>query len=315
MAEFLVITGLGGAGRTHAAHTLEDLGWFVIDNLPASLLSKVVELAVAPGSTYHKVALVVGYASRPVELLEEVKKLDSSTGPARLLFLHASTEALVNRYESTRRRHPAGDQGVGLAAAIEAERTRAAVPSWPWTKDRTVPPRRQRGLAAAIEAERASMEPILAAADVVIDTTNLSVHDLARRVAEVCGSADSRATHVSVTSFGYSKGVPRDADLVIDCRYLPNPHWVPELRPLTGLDDPIRAYLSEQPIMQQAIDRLEEWLSIVLPAYAAEGRAYFNIAFGCTGGQHRSVAMAEIIGAWLRSIDIDAVIHHRELGR
>ena len=283
MAEFLVITGLGGAGRTHAAHTLEDLGWFVIDNLPASLLSKVVELAVAPGSTYHKVALVVGYASRPVELLEEVKKLDSSTGPARLLFLHASTEALVNRYESTRRRHPAGDQGVGLAAAIEAE--------------------------------RASMEPILAAADVVIDTTNLSVHDLARRVAEVCGSADSRATHVSVTSFGYSKGVPRDADLVIDCRYLPNPHWVPELRPLTGLDDPIRAYLSEQPIMQQAIDRLEEWLSIVLPAYAAEGRAYFNIAFGCTGGQHRSVAMAEIIGAWLRSIDIDAVIHHRELGR
>ena len=283
MAEFVVITGLGGAGRTHAAHTLEDLGWFVIDNLPSSLLSKVVDLAMAPGSTYDKVALAVGSTGNPEELLTEIRALESTTGPITVLFLQASTESLVNRYESTRRRHPAAGPGMGLAAAVEAD--------------------------------RAMMEPLLAAADVVIDTTHLSVHDLARRIGEVLNPAAGQRTRVSVMSFGYSKGLPRDADLVVDCRYLPNPHWVPELRPLTGLDAPVAEYLADQPVMAEALDALLAWLAVVLPAYEAEGRAYLNLAFGCTGGQHRSVAMAEAVGVWLAGRDIPAVVHHRELGR
>jgi UPF0042 nucleotide-binding protein len=184
MAEFVLITGLGGAGRTHAAHTLEDLGWFVIDNLPSSLLAKVVDLAVAPGSSFEKVALAVGNTGNPEELLAEIRALEPTTGPITVLFLHASTEALVNRYESTRRRHPVAGPGMGLAAAVEADRR--------------------------------AMEPLLAAADVVIDTTHLSVHDLSRRIAELLNPSGGQRTRVSVTSFGYSKGVPRDADVVID---------------------------------------------------------------------------------------------------
>lgn len=281
MAEFWVITGMGGAGRSRAANTLEDLGWFVIDNLPTELLSKVVELAQSPGSPYTKVALVVGYESRPFDLLQELRRLSEESGPIRTLYLQASDEVLVSRYESTRRRHPAATGG--------------------------------RGLAEAIELERRAMEPVREAADVVIDTSSLSVHELSRRVQTLMADTPSDQVQVNVMSFGFSKGLPPDADLVIDCRYLPNPHWNDRLRPLTGRDAPVQEYLLATPIMTPALDALKGWLAQVLPAYVAEGRAYLTIALGCTGGQHRSVAMAELLGEWLAERGQPARVTHREL--
>lgn len=280
MADFVVITGMGGAGRTQVAHTLEDLGWFVIDNLPVELLTKVVELAQAPGSTYEKVALVAGSIAQPAELLSQLRSLAQSVDRLRVVYLYASADALVNRYESTRRVHPAAIDG--------------------------------RGIVEAVAHERIAMEPIAAGADISIDTTSLSVHDLARRVRDLFADVGHAHTRVSIMSFAYSKGVPRDADIVIDCRYLPNPHWLADLRPLNGRDQAVSEYLEAQPIMAAARERLLSWLLTVMPAYAAESRAYLTIAFGCTGGKHRSVAMAESVAAALSADDFTISVTHRE---
>ncbi|HEY8524123.1 MAG TPA: RNase adapter RapZ [Acidimicrobiales bacterium] len=284
MSEFVVITGLSGAGRSMAADDLEDLGWFVIDNLPPELVPKVAELAQTPGSSIGRVALVVGTGAYQDEILPMLSWLRSSASRVRILFLEASTDTLVRRYESSRRRHP-------LSSGPESEH-----------------------LAAAIERERELLEPVKAEADVVVDTSDLNVHELRNRIVTLFGDAERASPmQITVLSFGYKHGLPLDADLVLDCRFLPNPHWVDELRPLTGLDPAVRDYVLEQPAATEFLDHLEALAGELLPAYVAEGKAYLTIAFGCTGGRHRSVAIAEEVARRLRRRGYAPGVLHRDV--
>lgn len=283
MTDFVVITGMSGAGRSTVAGVLEDRGWFVIDNLPPALMGKVVELAAAPGSPIDEVALAIG----PGALFEDPAaflgplRAGSGAGTVRVVFLDASTEALVRRYESTKRRHPVG--GDSLAGSIE----------------------RERRLADGLRMH----------ADLVIDTSDLSVHDLRHRVEELVGAGLPGGMTVSVSSFGYKHGLPTDADLVFDCRFLPNPHWVDDLRPRTGRDPEVRAYALAHPAADAFLDHVSDMLALLLPEYEAEGKAYLNIAFGCTGGHHRSVAVAEEIAARLRAAGVEPAVSHRDVDR
>lgn len=281
MSEFVVITGVSGAGRSQAADDLEDLGWFVIDNLPPELIPKVVELVQAPGSSTPRVALVVGTGAYHADILPALSALRASGARVRLLYLEAATDVLVRRYESTRRRHPRLAPGEGVAEAIEAE--------------------------------RALLEPVKAEADVVVDTTSLTVHDLHDRIVGLFGDDHPDADmHTRVMSFGYKHGLPLDVDLVLDCRFLPNPHWVEELRPLTGLDPSVHAYVVGQEEAQEFLAHLDGLLAMLLPAYVAEGKSYLTIALGCTGGRHRSVVMAEEVAGLLRRHGFAPTVVHRD---
>ncbi len=285
MSEFVVITGLSGAGRSQAADDLEDLGWFVIDNLPTELIPKVVELVQAPGSTTPRVALVVGVGAHQGDLLDALAGLRATGARVRQVFLDASTAVLVRRYEGTRRRHP-------LAVAGE------------------------EGLAGTIERERALLEPVKALADVVVDTSALNVHELHARMVGLFGEEDGATSmQARVVSFGYKHGLPLDVDIVLDCRFLPNPHWVDDLRPLTGLDDPVRRYVLEQPSARDLLGRLDDLLGLLLPAYVAEGKSYLTLAFGCTGGRHRSVVIAEEVAAILRQSGFAPTVVHRDIAK
>jgi RNase adapter protein RapZ len=282
VSEFIVITGLSGAGRSQAANDFEDLGWFVIDNLPPELMPKVAELAGAPGSSISRVALVVGAGTYHADLLPAIGSLRATGSRVRVLFLDAATEVLVRRYESTRRRHPLLSPGEGMAEAIE----------------------RERSLLEAVKGD----------ADVVLDTSELNVHELRKRIVGLFSDDPHDAgMQVTVQSFGYKHGLPLDVDLVLDCRFLPNPHWVDELRPQTGLDDPVRRYVLDQPAAGVFVERVDGLLELLLPAYVAEGKAYLTIALGCTGGRHRSVAMAEEIAGLLRGHGFDPTVIHRDI--
>jgi RNase adapter protein RapZ len=284
VSEFIVITGLSGAGRSQAANDFEDLGWFVIDNLPPELMPKVAELAGAPGSSISRVALVVGAGTYHADLLPAIGSLRATGSRVRVLFLDAATEVLVRRYESTRRRHPLLSPGEGMAEAIE----------------------RERSLLEAVKGD----------ADVVLDTSELNVHELRKRIVGLFGDDPHDAgMQVTVQSFGYKHGLPLDVDLVLDCRFLPNPHWVDELRPHTGLDDPVRRYVLEQPAAGAFLEQVEGLLELLLPAYVAEGKAYLTIALGCTGGRHRSVAMTEEIAGLLRGHGFDPTVIHRDIDK
>ena len=284
MSEFVIITGLSGAGRSQAADDLEDLGWFVIDNLPSELIPKVVELVRSPGSATPKVALVVGAGAKHAELLPELAALRASGARVRQLYLEASTEVLVRRYETSRRRHP---------LLVGAE-----------------------GLGDAIERERGLLEPVRAEADVVVDTSDLNVHQLHDRVVGLFGEDHANGgMQTRVVSFGYKHGLPVDVDLVIDCRFLPNPHWVEDLRPLTGLDEPVRGYVLEQALAGEFLERLDGLLGLLLPAYVAEGKAYLTVAFGCTGGRHRSVVVAEEVAGRLRDRGAEPTVVHRDVAK
>jgi RNase adapter protein RapZ len=282
MAEFLIITGLSGAGRSQAAATLEDLGFFVIDNMPTALITKVAELAGAPGSAKDRVALVVGRDAEQIEQLEAAVYQLRATGAAvRTLFLEASDEVLIRRFEGTRRRHPLGQEGV--REAISLERTR--------------------------------LQPIRAMADVVVDTTDLNVNQLRERLIDLFTHDRGEPMLISVMSFGFKHGVPLDVDNVFDVRFLPNPHWIDELRPLSGLDDPVRKYVLDQPDSEQFLDRIDDLLGFLLPCYVKEGKSYLTVAIGCTGGRHRSVALAEEIAERIRERGYEATVHHRDMGR
>lgn len=285
MGEFVVITGLSGAGRSLAADDLEDLGWFVIDNLPPELVPKVVELARTPGSRVARVALVVGTGHYQDEILPTLAWLRSTGARVRVLFLEAATETLVRRYDSTRRRHP-------LSGGGDHEQ-----------------------LVSAIERERLLLDPVKAEADIVVDTSVLNVHELRRRVRSLFGESAEASMQTTLLSFGYKNGLPLDADLVVDCRFLPNPHWVDELRPLTGLDAAVRDYVLGQPAAGEFLDNLETLLLQLLPAYVAEGKAYLTIALGCTGGRHRSVAIAEEMARRLRAHGQAPAVLHRDVDR
>ena len=242
------------------------------------------ELAQVPGTSIGKIVLVVGTGPYHADALPALDALRAQGSRLRIAFLEASTDVLVRRYESTRRRHP-------LAAA-------------------------DRSLAESIEIERGLLQPVKAEADVVIDTSNLNVHELRTRVLDLFASeAPAGGMQTTISSFGYKHGLPLDTDLVIDCRFLPNPHWIEELRPHTGLDADVRDYVLGQPIAQQFLGQIESLLELLIPAYVAEGKSYLSLAFGCTGGRHRSVAIAEAVAGSLRERGVDLRVTHRDVSR
>jgi UPF0042 nucleotide-binding protein len=281
MTDFVVITGLSGAGRSTAADVLEDLGWFVIDNMPVALMPKVAELALQPSSVADRVAFVAGWNTAASELMPMIDDLRAGGSTVRMIFLDAGTDVLIRRYESSRRRHPASTGEL---------------------------------LSGAIEQERVLLEPLRAAADVVVDTSDLNVHQLRDRVTELFDDdGRSPGMQVTVTSFGFKHGVPSDVDMVVDCRFLPNPHWVDELRPQTGTDPAVRDYVVDSELAQEFLDRLGGLLTTLLPAYQQEGKAYLTLAFGCTGGRHRSVAIAEEVARRLRELGLAPGVQHRDI--
>jgi RNase adapter protein RapZ len=282
MAEFLIITGLSGAGRSQAADTFEDLGWFVVDNMPTALITKVAELVATPGSETQRVALVVGRAGGHYDELTGALDQLRKTGRVRVLYLEASDDVLVRRFENTRRRHPQNAEGVGESIALERE----------------------------------LLEPIREIADVVIDTSDLNVHELRDRIIELFAKKDASETmQISVVSFGFKHGIPLDVDNVFDCRFLPNPHWVDALRPKTGLETPVRDYVLNQPDSKEFLAKLDDLLALLLPAYVKEGKSYLSIGIGCTGGHHRSVVLAEEIAKAIRRRGFDPIVSHRDIDK
>lgn len=281
--EFVVVTGQSGAGRSQAANYLEDLGWFVIDNLPPALIPKVSELALSPGSHFEKVALVAGAGTDAEDIANAVRELRADPDSrVRVIFLQARTPVLVRRYESTRRPHP-------------------------WSPDAS--------LAEAIDGEKAALEVVKAEADMVIDTSDLNVHELRTRIVDTFSDDSGSGMQVRVQSFGFKHGLPVDVDMIIDCRFLPNPHWIDELRPLTGLDEGVADYLQQQPITAQFQAQLTKMLTLLMPAYAKEGKSYLTVALGCTGGHHRSVWIAEQVAAHLTELGYDPRVTHRDIKR
>ncbi len=288
VTDVLVITGLSGAGRSQAADDLEDLGWFVVDNLPTALIEQVVDMASQPTDPHQQLCLVVGNATQQADMVGVLRSLRASGNRVRVLFLDASTGSLVKRYGATRRRHP-----------LDLERGQSASES---------------GIAAVIQRERELLQPVKAEADLVIDTSDLTVHQLKAKLIELFGPASPNDTlQIGIVSFGFKHGLPLDVDLVFDVRFLPNPYWDENLRPLSGLDDPVRTYVLDNPLAGRFLDHLEGMLGTLLPAYVAEGKSYLSIAIGCTGGQHRSVAIAERLGAWFAAQDMRPRVTHRDL--
>ncbi len=281
MSEMLLVTGMSGAGRSTVSSALEDLGWFVIDNLPLELIVRVGELAAAGSAEYAGVAFIVGRSGRvqPDALLAVEMELQQKHDSAKILFIDAPDDVLIHRYEGNRRRHP------------------FPAPT----------------LADSIAGERALLQSIRDAADMVIDTGSINTNQLRSRIVEIFTEANSAgALRVSLLSFGYSNGLPRDVDLVFDCRFLPNPHWVEELRPLTGLDEPVASYVLSQEPAQHFLHDVVQLLEWQIPEFAKEGKSYLSIAIGCTGGRHRSVAIAEEIR---RRLKIPNAVFHRDIAR
>lgn len=279
MASVVLISGLSGAGRSGAAGVFEDLGWYVVDNLPTSLVPTIVALAAKQGSGIDRLALVSG--RQHAELLPQVGAMRAAGHHVTLLFLDASTPVIVKRYDATRRRHPMDDEAGGLLEAIEAERDLLA--------------------------------PVRAAADLVIDTSELNIHQLKERLLASFETSGTSQLQVAVESFGFKHGLPLDADIVMDVRFLPNPHWQEELRPLTGHDPAVRDHVLETAAAATFLDHFDALLADVLPAYQAEGRNYLTIAIGCTGGRHRSVAVAEEVARRLRERGFAVRATHRDV--
>ncbi|GAA3532374.1 RNase adapter RapZ [Amycolatopsis ultiminotia] len=283
--EVAVVSGLSGAGRSTAAKCLEDLGWFVVDNLPPELIATMVELGAQARGAITKVAVVMDVRSRAFtdDLASVIKDLDARGYKPRVLFLEATDAVLVRRFEAVRRGHPM--QGDGR-------------------------------LADGITAERRLLAPLREEADLVLDTSALSVHDLRAKIEDAFGSEASTQTRVTVLSFGYKYGLPMDSDLVMDVRFLPNPFWIPELREHTGLDSEVRNYVLSQEGAEEFLDRYHQLLRLIGAGYKREGKRYLTLAVGCTGGKHRSVALSEELAKRLSNEDGMAVkVVHRDLGR
>jgi RNase adapter protein RapZ len=279
-----IISGMSGAGRSEAANVFEDLGFFVIDNMPPALIGKIAELARG-GDRPTRYALVVDVRSGMFldELgaaLAELRAIGAST---RILFLDASDDVLVRRYEATRRRHPLSD----------TER-----------------------VSDGIARERSLVEELKGEADIVVDTTDLNVHELRDRLHTIfADDSDVTRLQVNVVTFGYKHGLPLDVDMVFDCRFLPNPHWVERLRPKTGSDTDVREYVLRQPLAVPFIDEMDGLLEMLLPAYEREGKSYLSIGIGCTGGRHRSVVIGDELAQRLRRHGVRTAVRHRDIGR
>jgi len=285
MLDLTIVTGMSGAGRSSAADVLEDLGFFVIDNLPPALIPKVAELA-SGGGRPTSYALVVDVRSGAFmhDLEAALADLRATGARTRILFLDAGDEALIRRFEASRRRHPLADAD---------------------------------GIADGISRERMLLEELKGQADLVVDTTNLNVHELRDRLRVLFGEGEPEAGELqaSVVSFGYKHGVPVDVDLLFDCRFLPNPHWVDRLRPLPGTDPEVRRYVLEQEEAGAFLEELRRLFALLLPAFVREGKAYLSIGVGCTGGRHRSVVIATELVALLKELGFSARLHHRDVDR
>ena len=284
--EILIVTGMSGAGKTEALKCLEDMGYYAVDNLPASLLEKIVELSLAPGKRFDKVALVMDIRGGKSfeELFSELEKISSKEVAYRILFLDASDEILVRRFSETRRIHP-----------LESEKTT---------------------IIEAITEERRLLSRLREAADIVIDTSNLNIHELIDIIREtVPASKKEPSIKVTVVSFGYKYGLPLDADLILDVRFLPNPYWLEELRDLDGLDKRVRAYVIERDESEEFLNKFIDLITFLIPRYAQERKPYLTIAIGCTGGRHRSVAVADEIAKRLNAQGCPAQVIHRDIDR
>ena len=283
--EILVVTGMSGAGHSTALRTLEDLGWETVDNLPLPLLDRLLSAPPPAGSkrTPRPLALSVGARTRdfdPNRILAIVAELEAAGETAGVLFLDCATAELERRYDETRRRHP---------LALD------------------------RPARDGIERERALLEPLRRGATRLIDTTRLTANALAQRIRGDFAQGELSEPALSVISFGFARGVPPEADLLFDMRFLRNPHWVPELKPGTGLDRDVADYVAADEAYEPALSRIEELLLLLVPRYRAEGKSYVTVAFGCTGGRHRSVHVADRVAGRLRAAGFSPTVSHRDL--
>ena len=285
--EILIISGLSGAGKSKAASYLEDMGFYIVDNMPAVMMLKFAEFCAAGvGSRYDRVALVydVRTASSSTELYDVLEKLRRMDGSCRMLFLTADQETIIKRYKETRRRHPLCSDSVSLEAAVRRERE--------------------------------VMAPVRAQADFVIDTSRLSTAQLRGELLRLFDTQGERGgMTVSVTSFGFKYGLPMDADLVFDVRFMPNPFYIEDLRDKTGMDHEVYDYVFSFPQTNDYLKKLEDLLSFSLPLYAEEGKTQLVIAVGCTGGHHRSVSVARALAAYIRQLGYHVSENHRDMGR
>lgn len=281
--DVILVTGMSGAGRSTATRALEDIGWFVVDNLPPTLMTNVVDY-VAQRTGSHKVAVVADVRGGQLfeELRESLAAIKTAGHDLRVLFLEAGDEALVRRYESSRRPHPL---------------------------------QRDDSLLGAVQRERKLLSDLRADADIVIDTSNLNVHELRRSIEASFGDDDHVALRATVMSFGFKYGIPVDADLVADLRFLPNPYWDPRLKDLTGLDAAVNDYVVSSEQAQEFLTKYADLINLVEDGYLREGKRFVTIAMGCTGGKHRSVAMAENLSARLVKAGVEVRVVHRDLGR
>jgi len=286
-SEVVVITGMSGAGRSTVAHAMEDLGWYVVDNLPPSLLANLCDMA---GATTPKIAVVIDVRVREFfdALNAGLSEIADRGISRRVLFVDAADDVLVRRFEATRRPHPL--QG--------SER-----------------------ILDGIAKERDRLREVRSVADIVIDSSSLNIHQLDQKIASLFESSDDADLRVNILSFGYKYGIPIDADLVMDCRFIANPHWIPELRPLTGLDKPVSAKVLDNANVQDFLEKYQSLFETMATGFFQEGRKYLTLAVGCTGGKHRSVAVAEELASRLNSKSvagekkIEATAVHRDLGR
>jgi len=284
--EMLIVTGMSGAGRSTVAHALEDLGWYVVDNLPPALLSQL--MAQSTGSESKSLAVVVDVRGGKFfdDLMQSLKSITDSGEKYRLLFLDSTDQALVQRFESTRRPHPL--QG----------------------KDRIVD---------GIARERERLEEVKSQADIVIDTSNLNVHQLEKRTGEIFAVGTPSGIRINILSFGYKYGIPVDSDLVLDCRHIPNPHWIPALRPLNGLSIEVSKEVLGSKGVEDFVEKYVSLVELMIPGYLNEGKKYLTVAVGCTGGKHRSVAIAQELARLLNmndeKLEISAHATHRDVGR
>lgn len=284
--KILLITGVSGAGKTTALKTLEDLGWETVDNFPIKLAGQLLKIPASGGENGPNIPLALGFDSRTrgfdaEALVRQIRKLQAQANlEIMTLFLDCAGVEIERRYAETRRRHPMAQD---------------------------------RPAMDGIAIDRAVMEPFRRWAEAVIDTSKLSAHDLQVVIRERFSSDTSLRSNITVSSFGFSRGVPHNADLVFDLRFLRNPHWDGNLRPLTGLDAAVADYVAADPKYDEAMQKILDLLRFLLPLYDAQGKAYINIAFGCTGGRHRSVHVAETFGAWLRGDGFALTVAHRDL--
>ena len=284
--DILIISGLSGAGKSKAASYLEDMGFYIVDNMPAAMILKFAEFCAGGNVRYDRVALVydVRTANSFTELFDVLDKLRAMEGACRMLFLEAAPEVIIKRYKETRRRHPLADQTDSLAEAVHRERE--------------------------------LMQPVRERADYVIDTSHTSTAQLRGELLRLFGEAGEKGgMTVSVTSFGYKYGLPLEADLVFDVRFMPNPFYMEELRPQTGLDQAVSDYVFSFQQTQGCMKRLEDLLSFTLPLYAEEGKTSLVIAVGCTGGHHRSVAVTHALAEFIRGLGYQVTENHRDMSR